>query len=309
MQNLQDTFVFGILTKTIDVATITRNISDESIVTNNELRDILNTIHRKFNFASKAKVLENVVNEKIKFVFEDKTGFNLPSYFPFWGKLSESDTKIFVNLSRYTKRSSDGTYNIQPRTLYSLIMSASVSLAINTSPTKVTMNTTLIRLASRIYSAMLFKVIDKVHGISQDSIKTDFILFLISKYFISTIVGITDEEKVNNLAYASIKNNSTLNGLKLMEDGLVDLNYADFNTFISSLSQVAGLKSIQTRPIMENFIRSFGESTLLSLENFNYFNYAIISAVIGGYVNNETYIQSVAGKDLEPYFLELAKTL
>jgi hypothetical protein len=60
---------------------------------------------------------------------------------------------------------------------------------------------------------------------------------------------------------------------------------------------------------MDGYIRSYGESALLSIENFNYFNYALISAVIGGYVNNETYIQSVAGKELESYFVELSKIL
>jgi hypothetical protein len=307
MRNLSDTYVFALLTKTIPVMEIIQNqITPDVIVEKTLLRDALNTISRKFVYSVKNKVLQNVLDDKIVFVYDDKNGLNLPNYFPFWGNTKDGKVVIYINISRYATRTIDGHINIQPRTLFSLILGATIALINIESPTKFSYNTNILKLSAKIYSKMLFKTLDKVYGVGQDAMRADYILFLCGKFFIKNIVGLTDEEKINNIAYSCIKNTSTLNGM-VMNEASHNIDYENLDKFIMSMSVVPGLKSIQTRVVLQNYIKSFSEPILLAIENFNYFLYNLFAAQIGAFVNNEAYIQNIAGRDLETLFVEVSK--
>lgn len=148
---------------------------------------------------------------------------------------------------------------------------------------KITENTTIMEMSTRIYSELFIKILEKSSSkiIDKTDIKYSMMKFLISKFFLKYVMGKPEGTLVDQIAYNTLPKMvaPTFNVVKELEQGF-DIDYSMLSSFLDSLEQE--IYGTQTRMILNftnKWMKTYGEKTALMMEYFPYFLFFVFSGL------------------------------
>lgn len=305
MKKLTDSAIFTKLGSNQSVMSNVRsiNITRDKIPMETYQNEI-STIQRRINYPTKGKVMYNLMNERI--ILINNPSIKLPKYLNIVGTQSNNKGIVMtVAINSYTNSSGE----IFPKTLFGLLQNATISLELFENWNRFTMHIEFLKNAAQSYSRLMGKVFDKLFAINIDDFKSDLVHFYLSKFFLVNVCGKNDSDTVNNIAYASCYNRSNYSLITDQEDTFNGKQYDNIFELFNNLKTVPGLEGLNIRGFIENWVRMYGESTLLAMDYLPAFLNMIFASIVGGNLNKEYIIDSVAGKTNNKAFMEFSKLI
>lgn len=295
MRTLKDSAIFNKLIQSPQINSVIQNLSLKDlnfIDLTKDLNNEFNTIERKINYGTKGYIFECYTNGDIKLINEKDKLYKLPTFLNTIGVMKNNKPIFITNISSYMNNSNE----IFPKTLFSLMQNSLISYVCFKNWDRLINNIEFMKDTSFSYSRIITKIFDKIFAIDLDSFKSDFISYVFSKFFLLNICGKTPSEIVNNIAYKSCFNQSSLELIKDFEEKMGEDFYSNIFNMFESLKQINGLAHLNIRSFIENYVKMYGEASLLSLDYLPAFLHTILSSVVGGNLVKDYMIDNVAGR-------------
>lgn len=263
----------------IDINKITRKVKSDHLLDKDQINDTFNIIKNRVNQISKNEVIDNL--EKNDIVLLNSKEVKLPNFLPV---LNIQGNKALVNITPYTR----SNLNINPNTLFGLCQSGLINIKIKKEPNKIRNNAKLLINASQIYSKLTTKVIDKLYATNINKKESDLVSYMFAKFFLVSIVGRTDNDSTDQIAYKSCHNKTDFDLIKELEntfDGQKSM--LNIFTLFDELTKYPNFSKFSARSFVENFTKMYGETSILGIDHLPSFFTMIFSAYVNAGINKE----------------------
>lgn len=250
-----------------------------------------------------SKITEAVKNGTIQMVYTPQE-LRIPLYLPFI-LVNNQNTKLpvgLVFLSNCGCTLDGDEYSCDEYKLKSSLESCFMALKfveLNKSPKLTAVN--IVRPASKIYAFMVAECINRKHSIKLDPDTFNQVLFILSRFFIKTVMGATfDDDQLETYCLYNCTN-PNLQAIRRVTDQFTDKDYENIATVLTKMASIPQLKNrlgkLTVSNFLESYINIYDAAMLLALENFSYFVYNVISVLNSTYVNNYHVLKQIVGKD------------
>ena len=250
-----------------------------------------------------SKITEAVKNGTIQMVYTPQE-LRIPLYLPFI-LVNNQNTKLpvgLVFLSNCGCTLDGDEYSCDEYKLKSSLESCFMALKfveLNKSPKLTAVN--IVRPASKIYAFMVAECINRKHSIKLDPDTFNQVLFILSRFFIKTVMGATfDDDQLETYCLYNCTN-PNLQAIRRVTDQFTDKDYENIATVLTKMASIPQLKNrlgkLTVSNFLESYINIYDAAMLLALENFSYFIYNVISVLNSTYVNNYHVLKQIVGKD------------
>jgi len=270
-------------------------LTQEFTVDREAIADQLGVIQRRFKFTSKSKVLADLEQGLVVPVFDNKLA--VPSFIPVWLVYRSQEINAIANLSLYAKKDGD-VLQIDNKKVFGLLQAASTALGLFQNQNRVSNNTTIIKNATYAYVRMFVRCLDRAYSLNLQKETADRVAYLTGRFFQICIMGRSDNETTKAVAASAIANDTPKDALARLDeefDGPLD----DLQGFVDALAgRFEVLRHLTLRSLAENWLRMYGDSSLLGLESLYYFLVMVFSAVTTSGLNNETVINGLADRQI-----------
>lgn len=308
IKSMSESYIFNMINKNdiVNQNVLKSITSGEVLSLEKDLPEAAMIINRNFRYPLKMKVLELVSQGKIVLKYSPKD-IKIPTSLPFvLYKDTTGTIKAIVFTDIHTSQLSDGTYKTDTKKLYCMMEAAAVALGYMANYKGLVNNAKVISAGSEIYSNMVMRVLNKKYSLI-DKNKVNAVLFLASKFYIISVLGIPNSDIVSNYAKKNLKNANPLL-IDNIDKIFTDEVYKDISTFIQALSDNTknglGMQDLTVRGFVEAFINMYDSASILSLELFPYFMYNIIGVLDSAYINNQYILEDMivgSGKGAQLY--------
>lgn len=262
-------------------------------------------IDRRLNYLTKYPVLDAYRSGKINLVVnKEQTVPNYLAVLPYQDH--KKVTRTMVNLTSYTNKSGSINSNAQ---FFALMQNGVITQALATNWGRFTHNTELMRTSALVYSRLVNRVLDKLYSNNIDDMESDFTGFLFAKFFLLGIAGKAEGDLIDSLAYKAAFNKTSFQLIKERENeiGGEDLIYTDIFTLFTQLN-TSEKHRIKIRTFIENFVRMYGESTILAIDYLPSFYHAIFSSQVNGNLAKDYIIENTS-PDITSCYVAFSKLL
>ena len=306
MKTLNDSALFKM---NPDYQKIVKTIADISLLNDvlplSSLDSEFAIINRRFNYGTEKRIMEEV--NKGNIVFINKKELRLPKYLNVIGKMKadKSGPCMIINLDGYMNSKGE----IFPRTLFALMQNGLINLELYRNWNAYTNNVKFLSINTLLYSRFTTKIFDKLFSIDLNKQSSDLVSYLFSKFFLINMCGKDNNELVNNIAYKSCFNMTSQVVIENLEKELYEnINdedfYAEIFTFFKALKYIPTLEKSNIRSFIENYVRMYGEGSLLSVDYLPAFLALIYSQVVGGNINKDFMIEQVGKEKLNKSYVQ-----
>ena len=302
MKTLADSAIFNQMVSRPDLLNSMKlvNLSLDK-VSETTIQNELNTINRRMNYGTKSKALDYLAKEKI--VLINKEGLKIPKFLSIFGLKNNNNLHIAVNISPFKTKN-----EIYPKTLFALLQNALISYELATNWNSYVNNIELIKNSCISYSRLMAKIFDKIFALDLDRTKSDFMSFVFAKFFLINICDKNDSDTINALALKACFNKTSERILIGMESDY-EIIYQDIFSLFKILERIEGFNHLNIRSFIENYVRMFGENSILSLDYLPAFFHMIMSSIIAGGLVKDNMIENVAGKFNSKIYTSIVKLL
>lgn len=272
------------------------------------ISDVINNIDKKFNNSTKSFVLEDYKNGFIKVIRNEENP--LPRYLNTFGRMGNGKIEILVDVTNYSRKDvKNNELVIFPSHLFSLLQGGSILYRLYTNWEKYTYNMNLIKSASLSYVYLVNKIFDKLYAVNIDPVKSDLINFIFAKFFLINHCDYKNLETINNIAYSCKFNETSLEYLLNSEERIMTETegYRDFFKLFECLKNIEGMSSLKIRTFLDNWMRMYGEGTILALDYLPSFIAVLSSSSIGANIHKDYIIENTCGKYSSKVVLEFSK--
>lgn len=300
-KTLNDTFIFNYYDKNLK-SNIIKFIDSADEISYEELKDELYEIDKRFTFPLKPQIIVDLKAGKITPIYNNSASLKIPSSIPAVLTIKNSKIRCFVNLNNYSTRNKEGKLIIDTDKLFVLLQAGEIySLTYQYFP-RIQRDSEIITYGSELYSKLFTNILNKKFAINLDENKHNQVLFLTSKFFIINLLGKEPSTEVDNYALKNcrIGNPYIIEGVNRM----IDIKeYEKLETFIVALSKnIKGLEKLTVRAYLDNFINSYGPSTLFSLEFLPFFFNTAFSVIVGAFVNQQYVLENLFGNTVDKLY-------
>ncbi len=261
-----------------------------------QIADQLGVIQRRFKFVSRSRMLGDLETGAVLPVFDEKLA--VPSFIPAWLIYKDQEIKAISNFTLYGKRAEDGSLEIDNKKVFGLLQSATTILALFRNQNMVANNATMIKNSTYAYVRMFVRCLDRAYSLNLQRDTADRVAYLTGKFFQVCVMGRSDNESTRAVAAQSVANGTPPGALARLDEeftGPLD----SLTGFVDALSQeFEVLRHLTERSLVENWLRMYGDSTLLAIESYYYFLSTVFSAVTTSGLNNEVMINGLADKQI-----------
>jgi hypothetical protein len=308
---LKDTFLFEYLDKSTNLRQ--KMISYNPTMDNLDIKlieDDLNTIQKRFSFPLKNKVIDELHSKHRLIPIFNKDRIKIPTPIPAFLYNNNGKAVSLVNLTNYGTKDRDGEFHIDTRQLFAVLQTGVVALGCYENWNAISMNQSVGKLGALIYSKIFSKVLDKMFAINLDPIKSDKVKFITAKFFLLNILGKSNGESVNNIAYSVCQNETTRSTIMAFDQSLPTTAYHRLDDFINAISiNVEGCHTLTFRTFIDTYIKMYHFSSIFALEYFPYFCHMLFSVAVGAHINSEYLIENLVGKDLDKFYNEVSNII
>lgn len=160
---------------------------------------------------------------------------------------------------------------------------------------------TLIRPATKIYTHIVLECINRKYSIKLDESVYNRASFMISRYFINTVLGYNpDSETVENFCLYGLKN-PDIGAIRIVNDQFQTEDFENFGKFLSKLVIIPELQGrigkLNVNTFIQMYVSLYNAPMTLALEVFPYLVYNIMSVTQTTYVNNYHMLKNIVGDD------------
>lgn len=310
LRSLNDSAIYRELAYNSELQHNLKNIGGyNSAISKEKIEDSVNTITKKFNFEMKSDVLNAYNKGNIQLI--RNIDFSLPRFLNVIGKKVNGKPVVYVDITPYAKEGPNNTLDVFPRTLYGLMQNGFVLYSYITRFDKISRSVGLAKYGSAAYSKLVCTIMDKILGINIRPARSDIAYFLVNKFFLLNVMNYeADEKTINDMAYNNTINKTNIELLKEMEGILNrDKLYEDIFSFFLELNKLEGFKSLNIRSYIEQYLRMYGEASMLSLDYFPSFISMILGTNVTANINKDFIIDSICSKDSRYIVSEFAKLI
>lgn len=171
----------------------------------------------------------------------------------------------------------------------------------------------LIRPASKIYAYMIAECINRRHSIKMDQNVFNAVCYILTKFFVRTTMGVTsNEDVVENYCMGNCQKPDTTM-IHNIADQLDEKAYTNIATLLGAMVDLPALTprlgKLTVSNFTESFINMYDIANILSLENFPYFVFNVISVVDTTYVNNYYHLKNIVGDDGRKIYAMLVSSI
>lgn len=160
-------------------------------------------------------------------------------------------------------------------------------------------STNIIRPATSIYAFMVAESINRKHSIRFDPDTYNQVLYVLSYFFISKVMGVERDKDVMDSYCLLQTTNPNLQQIHRVSEQFTGEDYASIDKLIQKMASIPELQkrvgSLTVSNFTETFINVYDASVLLGLENFPFFVYNVLSTINQTYVNNYHVMKQIMG--------------
>ena len=309
-----------------DLALIKLSFSDstklQSLIVNLErdgiqhadIEDSLRVISRRFErFSLKGRVIDLYSNNRI-FLLSNKETIQVPAIVPAWRMGGTNGVVAYVNLTQYTPYA--GAREIDSRKLFGFMTIGAVLVDTYTQWNKITASVKLLTAGSKVYSRMMFRVIDRITGIGTERLRSDQLKYVLAKYFLIGMAGRVANDATDAIAM-SATNGTGVTALINFENNIAAIAKVDsqtelytlpITTFIDSIGKSAQwLNRLNFRNFLQNFASLYDPPSILMMEDLGYFFALAATHQSGSEIIKGFSFDTVYGKEGDEMIDELAR--
>ncbi|WRM43434.1 hypothetical protein [Staphylococcus phage LY01] len=263
----------------LDVNRFTKQIKSEHLMGQDQLADTFSIIKNRINQASKNEVVDKLENGDILLLNSKEV--KLPNFMPV---LNIQGNKALVNITPYIK----SNMNINPNTLFGLAQAGLINIKVKKDSNKIRNNAKLLIYSSQIYSRLATKVMDKLYATNINKKDSDLISYMFAKFFLVSIIGRTNDDSTEQIAYKSCHNRTDFDVIKDMESKF-DGQSSMLNLFslFKEFKKHPNFNKFSSRSFIENFTKMYGETSILAIDHLPSFFTMIFSAYVNAGINKE----------------------
>lgn len=286
-------------------------LSEGEIVTVDRMPTAFLQIRNKIKSPLMTQIMNRIEQGRIIMVYSSK--HKIPVYLPFIITQPKPNTYqgvVFLNVAE--AEDGDGEIFVNARKLKVSLESCLMSLCIRElGESPKLRSTALVRSGSKIYATMVTECINRRHGIKMDVNIYNSALYLVSNYYIGTMLGFRnsmDHDAMRNYCLYNCRNADVLYMDKIVTQ-FEEKDFVNIATFIGKFKEVPEFQSrigkLTLTNFLESYINMYNASALLGLEVFNYFLYNIISVNDATYANNYPLLKNYVGDDGKKIYADL----
>lgn len=199
-------------------------------------------------------------------------------------------------IADFTKYASSKRISPAVNTTFGILQNALISYKLDTDWDLYTSNAVLMVDSAVVYSRLATKVLDKLYSVNLDPFESDFISFILAKFFLLTVAGKPNSRLIDEAAHVACFNQTSLKLIKEREEDYdTDLLYESIITLFSSLNQ-SPRYNIKFRSFFENYVRMYGETTIMAIDYLPGFYHMIMSTVTASGIVKEFAVENVIGR-------------
>lgn len=312
-KTLGQSYLFQEIVKNDKCMNAIKNLNISNAIDLNRLHDVLSTIDMRVRSILKDDVLTMLKNDKIILLNTDRSD-RLPRYLTTISKKSNNTSKnydYYVELSYNIRNVNKNTGNIDifATDLYTLLESAYINFCLQNAWNQVANNMNIMLWGSRAYSRLMGKILDKQYAVYYESSKRDVVHFMLAKFFIMNMCGYEDitETVIDNIAVRQSVE------LKLPDIKAILGNTEKSNTYdniynlFECMKQIHGLQKLNIRSFVENYVRMYGESSLMSIDYLPAFLYMIHGTLQNSSIYRSYVINTVVEREASKLVIEFGK--
>lgn len=226
----------------------------------------------------------------------------------FSGNTFNIKASIFIaNYGAVSKKAN--AFEIPMKNLYVLMESAFVALTIHKYPNKLQRSYGLMKILCSIYTSMFTRIMNREYSLSLDQDLYDRVNFVISRFFLEKVWGLTNMDIIFNNAMVNIQN-PNVSDLKIVSDNYDAAEIKDVGDmllFIKDLSQ--RLTSLSVRYIIQRFMITYYGGAVMAIDYLPYMFYVVINTLLGGFLLSQTSLADIIknNRQVRTFYPELVK--
>lgn len=171
----------------------------------------------------------------------------------------------------------------------------------------------IVRPGVKIYAHMMAECINRKFSIKLDPDIFNTVMYVLSKYFVNTVMGCTAEgSTLDSYCLSGCVNPNTV----ILKDTISEFkedNFKNIQTVLEALSKHPRLKSrlgkLTISGFIESYINMYDASMLLAMENYSYFVFNVLSVNSRTYINRYQMLEGIVGDDGKKLYAALVTTL
>jgi hypothetical protein len=199
---------------------------------------------------------------------------------------------MYVNMYRIGRWSSDEkeyTGVSAATDLFATLESGVIAykLLIENKTTKVFSNDTIVANLTNIYTSLFSNAVVKTANMYGDDFNTDAARYLIAKFFLRYVLKKPDSSTIEDFAYNSIKNRTSLLGLQSFEENY-PMDYSSLSKFLKTFGEAFFNKAIDLARFQQSWLSMYGEGLLFAVEYAPYLIHFLFSTYHGANLGGST---------------------
>jgi hypothetical protein len=203
---------------------------------------------------------------------------------------------VFIDCNGVITKRDNGRYKVKTDLLAANLISAKNNMVYYKAPDMLIKKGSDLVLMAKCFGKLFAHLIDYIGNISVIPEQKDKCRYLAAKYFLSTVAGLDNEDKINSIAAKAAE--LTDSQERIFGLATSSVNVSSLPAFIDDLKNVFKLDKLSLTLVIEKWMYTYGTSTVLALEFLPSFLTMITDAYCGVYLNMQKTIEKVLGKDL-----------
>ena len=313
MKKISDGTIFNMIpdiqTSIQSLFLISRNNLNQSA--SDSLKDLVDEIRKKEKLPVRLPAISALIESKTIVPLVNREIFKtLPPLLPVLNISNMGRITTYFNIIPYVKTTDEnGQIVMNRRVLLALMVGSLIVNQISNNPDKFLNNSKVLQYCATIYSRMIFKVIDRVYGISTNPVHEDQIRYLLAKFYLIHNVELTDITKVNGLAIGAINQSSSV-VVQTVDNNFGSENYVNINSFINGLVQLnSKLSGFNSRKLVQDVASQYKNTGVLCIEYAPYIPMMVYTVYLNGNIFNEFTIEPMLGIEARKLVQELDRLL
>ena len=268
------TFKYSELMGSQKITNLIRDIVSEKsgtiYVQEQQLEDVLYKIrHKSFNFSAKFAVLQLFKKGIIRLIYTEKVKLTVAVPF-FKYKMPNGGFGVIINISNHARMKSDGSIQIDPLVLYSLMLSGAFSLIVDKNLGLVTNNG-----LPELYSSLFVNIMARI--VNLDQLKRLKLKFISAKFMYMQL-GVNEKA-------ASVSTGRDIRELDKFSLEQIDLSvpanaYDNLESLMDGINKAfPEFNTLSLGSFFDKWMRSYGEITAFACEYVPFFITVFIALV------------------------------
>lgn len=284
-------------------------------VTFDRMPTVLSVMRNRVKSPIFNKILDAIKDESMVLLFHKETSVKAPGFLPFIIMQNGHSYTAVVFMDLCEARLGEGDEILaNERKLKVAMESAYIALCMLDDRNRGKLQSAnIVRPSSKMYAYTITECINRRHSIKMDQNVFNAVVYLLSKFFIRTTLGSTATDDVVETYCMGNCQNPYPASVHQIADKFEESDFENIATLLSKMNTIPELAprigKLNVSNFTESFINMYDIAMLLSLENYPYFVFNILSVVDTTYINNYYHLKNIVGDDGKKLYATLISSI